>query len=222
MPNLRFAAQALVTEARTLCTTVVADSDSLFAMTPEPPPAGSNLIISDREIHRLVSRVLSAAANLHKLVAPSVKKRTTDTPRSLVARKQRKEMFRELLQGIGLPETSREDARHTLEHFDERLDRLIVELEGAPPALVTLDLALYSWMPGTRLPVAPDRPVIPLRLYVAESRTYYCFDGSVEQPTVLAAANIGRLRSESEAVLDRIREWFGPEPAEPGGYMFPT
>jgi hypothetical protein len=118
------------------------------------------------------------------------------------------------LVGLSLEAISDVQVRNSLEHFDEYLDDLGARLEDGehpPKPAAAYNIVFSSWKVAS---VVAQREVYPLRVYVADQRTYFNFDRKI---------NLGTLRDEAAAIAQRI-EATGQLQNEPGGLIvvFPT
>ncbi len=183
--------------------------DLVFLLAPIPEKDG--YIKVSPELHARIDSVLIDAANLKKLVRTSPTKGKSESERTFRFRRLRTKLLAEYLSGLKLDAISEVKVRNSLEHFHEHLDKLGARLEaGEPPPqpVAAYNLAFSSW--AVPLTVANAR-CYPLRVYVANERSYYNFEVKVD---------LGLLREEASAILDRILASgaLGTAP-EPGGLM---
>lgn len=114
---------------------------------------------------------------------------------------QRRRMaaLRRVVDGIEIEAISLAGARHSLEHFDERLDGASrAMLEGRSPdylnVIFNLVVSRQEAIPAFR-GGSPSAKIVPLRVYFAHERLLVNLDDEVD---------IGRLRSECAALRDRL------------------
>jgi hypothetical protein len=174
---------ALATAVRDRC-------DAIFKAAPVPHEDGY-FKISD-EIHAQIDAVLVDAANIRKLIDTPATKGSSESTRVFEFRRERTRLLSEFLKGIPLESILDSQARNSLEHFDQYLDKLGARLnagELAPQPMALFNIIFSSW--------SYVRDAYPIRVYIADEQTYYNFDRKV---------SLGALHAEAAAILARIEE----------------
>jgi len=181
--------------------------DQVFEGAPIPPSDG--YIKVDPGLHARIDGVLIDAANLKKLIRTPAERGRSESERTFRFRQQRTESLTEFLRGLSLEAISDVQVRNSLEHFDEHLDKLGAQLadgEDPPKPAAAYNIVFSSWNVARAV---AQRDVYPLRVYVADERSYFNFDRKI---------NLGTLREEAAAITQRI-ETSGELQNEPGGLM---
>jgi hypothetical protein len=181
--------------------------DQVFADAPIPPSDG--YIKVNPGLHSRIDGILIDAANLKKLIKTPAERGKSESQRTFRFRRQRTEALTEFLRGLSLEAISDVQVRNSLEHFDEYLDQLGAKLEDGeqpPKPAAAYNIVFSSWNVARAV---AQREVYPLRVYVADERTYFNFDRRI---------NLGMLREEAAAITQRI-EATGELHNEPGGLM---
>jgi hypothetical protein len=166
-------ASAYTTELYWLARNTVDACEVIFADAPTPPDAASSYIKVDHDLPAKVHQVVNNAARIRALV-------TTDRPRTsqhsagqYAIQQARTRWLKDSLAAVPLSETLRAGVRHTLEHFDEYLDKTALKFSKQPPTgrvLLPLDVALGR--ESTLDQFSEGGTVYPLRVYLAEERTF--------------------------------------------------
>lgn len=187
-----------VHELHWLASDVVRRADSIFEQTPQPEPGG-DYIKADAALHSEIYAMLGDAVKIRALVTDRPKRRDQSTAEfEILVRRAR--ALRDLLSGLDLATICSADARHSVEHFDERIDRAALgayEDTIPKPVNIPLDLAVWSRAAFEVLKGAetPRPTIYPLRVYIASERVFV--NGE-------AAIDIGKLWDECAAVVDRL------------------
>jgi hypothetical protein len=199
-------------ELHWLASEVVRRAEALFEQTPPPEP-GFDYIRVDPALHGEIYALLGDAAKIRLLVTSRAKRRgQSDELHEILVR--RAEALSNLISGLSLETICSADARHSVEHFDERIDQTAL---GAyrdtieRPVNIPLDLVVWSraaWevLRGT---VEPRPTIYPLRVYVASERLFLNAE---------AAIDLSALRDECSVVRDRLASAM-PDPSERGAFV---
>lgn len=199
---------AYVHELHWLAADVVKRADALFASTPPPPQAGANYIKVDADLHAEIYAILGAAAKIRALIRERSKRRDqSEAVHEVLA--ARTQSLRALLNGLSLSAVLSPAVRHSVEHFDERLDRTALgTLDGSiglpvnvPFDIVVWSRAAFEVLRGTSEPKAD---IYPLRVYVASERVSMNAGDAIK---------IGELRDECAAIAERLTD----RTMQPGG-----
>jgi hypothetical protein len=119
-------------------------------------------------------------------------------------KRARRFMFEHALTGLDLSQIRDSTARNSMEHFDERPD------EASATAAEEGGTWGYNIVLSHRSVFT--HPLRPIRLYIANERRFENLNWS---------AQLGKLRDEAQAVLQRLRE-LDLIPEEPGALLIPT
>lgn len=179
--------------------------DQVFVLAPIPAKDGYIKVSS--EVHACIDAVLIDAANLKKLIRTPPDRGKRESTRVFQFRRQRTDLLADFLKGLSVEALCDVQVRNSLEHFDEHLDKLGARLEAgeAPPQPAVAYNLVFSSME-----VVARMEVYPLRLYVADRKTYYNFDHHID---------LGRLREESATIVERVKASGALKEDEPGGLM---
>jgi hypothetical protein len=204
---------AYVYELHWLAADVVRRADALLEQTPPPSDPNNDYIKVDPALHSEIYAMLGDAAKIRALVT-SRPRRRDQTERQHEILVLRAEALLGLLAGLSLDAICSADARHSVEHFDERIDQTALDAyDNTIPKPVNIPLDLVVWsraafdvLRGTRA----DRPEIyPLRVYVASERRFLNAGAEID---------VGLLRDECAAVRDRLAQAM-PDPDERGAFV---
>jgi len=173
-------------------------------------PERDGYIKVDPAIHSLIASLLSEAANLKKLLTVPGKPGFKETDYQFKFRVERTKLLNEVLQFPLIVELSNVEARNSVEHFDQYLDRASIAFTAADrcnPGFALYNMVLSSWN-------VFDKKAFPLKLYVADERKYYNLEW---------VADLNALYAECLDIIARIRRipHFG-QLEGPGGLMVPV
>lgn len=205
--------KAYIYELRWLAADVVRRLDAVFEQTPPPPTAGSDYLKADPALHSEIYAALGDAAKIRALITERPKRRN-QTQREHKVLVQRARTLSAFLSGLSIEAICSPDARHSVEHFDERIDQTAINAFDdtiAKPINIPLDVAVWSrgafdMLKGTQTP----RPgIYPLRIYVASERRFLNADAELD---------LGSLRDECAAVRDRLAPTV-PDTTQRGGFV---
>ncbi|BED28499.1 TPA: hypothetical protein IBL02_004379 [Escherichia coli] len=181
--------------------------EELFHETPLPD-AGYYFKI-DYNIHILINSILSDAANVKKLIAVPKNKTREESPEQFRLHIERSNYLQQKIKDIEIKEINSVRVRNTLQHFDEYLDQLNIDVTAGK--MKGHDIAVYNFVISHWKAINP-RPY-PIRLYVCEEKTYYNMKASI---------NLEKVYNEAFQVNEVIRKEINKEAgAEPGSFMVP-
>ena len=113
-----------------------------------PVPANDGYIKVDPTVHSQISAVLTESANIKKLLAVPTKAGFKETKIAFEFRVQRTKLLNTVLSNPIIPEISAVEARNSVEHFDQYLDRANLNLEEGKvkaPGMALYNMILSSW-----------------------------------------------------------------------------
>ncbi|BCU61222.1 hypothetical protein KLVA_33810 [Klebsiella variicola] len=146
------------------------------------------------EITDLVLGILSNAANIKKLMSPSPRK-NKEPAWNYTFRVDRSNMIKKFVSDLDTSEIMNSAVRNSLEHFDEYLDELSINLmKGAiqkRAPLITFNMAF------SELNAIQPHPY-PVRQYCVKEKTYYNMGKSI---------NIGKVFNEAVMIHQRCMEF---------------
>jgi hypothetical protein len=175
-----------------------------------PVPEKDGYIKVDPSIHSLIASLLAEAANVKKLLAVPTKPSFKETNDQFSFRVERTKLLNEALKSPSVVELSNVEARNSVEHFDQYLDRasLSFSVPGrSEPGFALYNMVLSSWK-------VFDKKAFPLKVYVANERKYFNLEW---------VADLSALHAECSNLIARIRSIpsFGKHEG-PGGLMVPV
>jgi hypothetical protein len=155
---------------------VVSRAAAVVTKTP-PPRAGEDYLKVDFDIHGDIFALLGAAAKIKALITPKKQRdRRNQSDAEYHVQRQRATWLASLLDGIDLTEVSRSAVRHTLEHFDQYVDRTAIRLYEdriKKPAHLPTDMVFSSRRAFEPLKGDdPDTTIYPIRAYIADERRF--------------------------------------------------
>jgi len=191
-----------------LADSVVKKCAQVFEQCPIPVKDG--YIKVDPLIHSLIASLLAEAANVKKLLTVPTKPSFKETKDQFNFRVERTKLLNEALQSPPVVELSNVEARNSVEHFDQYLDRASLSFTApsrADPGFALYNMVLSSWK-------VFDKKAFPLKLYIADERKYFNLEW---------VADLNALHAECSDLITRIRgiPAFGKHEG-PGGLMVPV
>jgi hypothetical protein len=182
---------------------VVSRADAVFERTPTPAP-GEGYIHSAPELHADIYALLGSAAKIRALISERPKRRNQST-RAYEVLRDRVRALAAILDGLEIETIHSPDVRHSLEHFDERIDQTaeaLVQGSTPLPAFLPFDMAIWArtTLNVLRTPRWPDPEFVLLRVYIASER---CFVNAGHE------IDIGRLHQEASTIVERIEPMLG-------------
>lgn len=133
-----------------------------------------------------------------------------ETGEQFAFRKGRSAVMSEALASPPLVEISQVEARNSVEHFDQYLDRASLALSGSDAegsGMALYNMVLSSW-------AVFEKKSFPLKVYIAEERKYYNLEH---------AADLGAIAAEADDLISRIRQLGAFSGSDgPGGLMVPV
>lgn len=166
-------ASAYITELYWLARNTVDACTTIFNEAPAPPDAASSYIKVDHDLLAKVHQVVNNAARIRALVTPDRPRSSQHSAGQYAIQQARTKWLKDSVSAVVLRETLRAGVRHTLEHFDEYLDKTALKFSRQPPTgrlLLPLDVALGR--ESTLDQFTEGGAVYPLRVYLAEERTF--------------------------------------------------
>ena len=180
---------------------------SIFEQCPVPPNDG--YIKVDPAIHSQISSVLTESANIKKLLTIPVRTGNKETKIAFEFRVQRAKLLNEVLANPAISEISVVEARNSVEHFDQYLDRANLALEEGKvqaSGVALYNMILSSWK-------IFDQKAFPLKVYVADERKYFNLEW---------VADVNAIYEEASDLLNRVKSINDfPVKDGPGGLMVP-
>lgn len=197
-----------------LAVEVVEGCEATFNAVAPPVDQGDSFITVDHSIHRQLHNVLGAAARLRALLLPREKNPKQTSGEARVQRIRARWLQEEMLGGIALEPVLDADVRHSIEHFDEYVDRVALRARAGElelPILVPIDVCL-TYRDQMKVLTLDGRPAPTylIRCYVVSERRYInCGVETALEP--LAAA--------CRAIRDRLAQHLRPDEAGRGSPM---
>jgi len=203
-------ASVYVTELYGLAVEVIDEIDGAYELVAQigQPEPGVGTLTVNHEINRHLTHALGAAARMRALCLDRQQPGRDQSPTDLAVQKRGAGWLRSLLREIDLGPILDADVRHSLEHFDEFVDRTSLEMiDGtiALPALVPVDLVLSERHLLQQF--VPDGPgtVHFLRVFVSSEERFINCDRETD---------IAALRLASVEIRDRLEPSMGERPSE--------
>ncbi|MBW3668209.1 MAG: hypothetical protein KY443_03255 [Actinobacteria bacterium] len=159
-----------------LAVEVVEGCEATFDAVALPVDRGKAFITVDQSVHRRLHNVLGAAARLRALLLPRQKNPKQTDGEARVQRFRARWLQDDMLGGIALEPVLDADVRHSIEHFDEYVDRVALRARAGEfdlPILVPLDVCL-TYRDQMKVFTLNGRPAPTylIRCYVASERRY--------------------------------------------------
>ena len=167
--------------------------EQVFELTPEIPKEPEHYVAAAPEIHRNIQSILISAANIKKLIiTPSTKlKGENNTIHGF--RLYRSSFLNELLGNVVLEEIVNHKVRNTLEHFDEYMDKAVVNLSN--PTKRPSPWAAYNLIASSKGVFKPN--IYPIKYYVADEEVFYNMKWSI---------NIRKMYDEALSIMNALQE----------------
>ena len=155
------------------------------------PPQKGMAIYNNYEITDFILGILSNAANIKKLITPAERTKS-ESAWKYTFRCDRARFVRDFLADIDISEIMNPRARNSLEHFDEYLDKLCIDMLNG---IVSTERQNISFnMAVSELDVHQPH-AYPVRLYDAKEKKYY---------NMSAVVNLGKINSEAKNIHEKI------------------
>lgn len=174
-----------------LAKNIVSAGDSVFRLAPKTDGYYEKC---SSEAHLNINSLLSEAAKIKKLIDPVLSNKENKHSKKYKMKFARKHYFSELLCGLTLKEIMKPKVRNTLEHFDEYLDGVNIELMD--PRNIKHDVA-FSNLILSSFDHPSNKSLYPIRIYTGNDRKYHNMRWSVE---------IGCIYDEAKSILLHLRE----------------
>lgn len=202
-------ARVYLVEAYRLATDLAIGIDAALALLPAPVP-GSGFITVNHEVHRNLLQALGAASRLRGLCLDRGKS-AKQSPLEHKVHLRRAGWLREILSGIDLEPLRDTQVRHTLEHFDEYVDRAALQASSGTismPALLPIDMALSTRDLLKQLAVGGEAPTMYfVRVYISDEFRFINCGHEVD---------VRALRRSAAQISDRLGPLLGQEVEEEG------
>jgi hypothetical protein len=166
--------------------------EQLFAETPSANEEGEPVWNIVPAAHGRIGLILSAAANVKKLLTGDVRAAKDSRPELISLRIARTAMLWEALAGLTITELLDARVRNSLEHFDEWLDAENLRLQTKP---ATSPVYVFNVSMPARDSMSPEP--YPLRLYLSSTRRFLNFSTEID---------IGKIYGEAKAIRRRLIE----------------
>ena len=196
-------AMIYVVELHGLAASVCRLAGKVFEAAPAPKSPEESYIKVDHELHATIYRLLNEAGRIRALLAaPAAKPRNNQSIVAFEIRQRRARWLAGLLGGLDLAVLLHPDARHSLEHFDERLDDagisgVLGEIPVPTVFLVDLTLGRGGSFDQFAAKIGNGAYQHALRVYLAEERVFVNAGERVD---------LGALHREAAAIRDRLAE----------------
>lgn len=156
---------------------VVNRAAAIAEKTPPPDP-GSEYLKVDFSVHHDIFALLSSASKIKALITPKTHRNQNQSQTEFKFQQRRAAWLANLLDGIKLKQVHKNTVRHTIEHFDEYIDRTairLVEDRIQKPVHLPTDMAVSSRqsldvLKGTRR--VGETLIYPIRVYIADERLF--------------------------------------------------
>ena len=187
----------------------------VFAAAPAPADAQGSYVRAEHELLRVIHGALSDAARIRLLVTDRRLRRDQD-PLEHTVQVKRVAWLRDILAGLELDEVLDPDVRHSLEHFDEYLDRTgVAAIRGkiSTPTMLPVDFVLGRDGSLEHLNVGGAMPTVyPIRVYLAEKRFFVNAGERID---------LEALRRQAASIVERVGPLVADEArkAQPGSGM---
>lgn len=201
-----------VSELYWLAADVVRVAEGLFESTVVGPDDGTDFIGVDAELHGQLYVLLGDAAKIRALIQDRTKRRDQSAV-AYALQKRRTAALRSLLGSLELTTTLSAHVRHSLQHFDERLDRAAVQIaDGTAPLplhvpfnmVISRRRALLT-LRGTN---SPSPKLFPLRVFIADERIFMNAGDEID---------VGSLCAECREIKTRLQPLVAEKPDEARG-----
>jgi hypothetical protein len=175
-------------------TNLVRKLNDLFERMPIPAE-GMGFIDPDPEAHSLITSLLSDAASAKNLLADYKRRDLSGLENAY--RAKRTAFLRSVLDGIDISTLLDKSVRNSVEHFDEYLDKANIAFsnKSGKRGFGLYNLVLSSLKVLEAMDTFNGTEIHPLKIYVADQRTYYNFEAKVD---------LGALLQEAQAIVARV------------------
>jgi hypothetical protein len=193
-------------ELHSLAHGIAESCEAVFASAPAPANAQQSYIRPEHVLLRVIQAALSDAARIRLLVTDRRRRRDQD-PLEHAVQVKRTAWLREILAGLELDAVLDPEVRHSLEHFDEYLDRTGVagvRAEISTPTMLPIDFVLGRDGSLEQFDVGGAKPTVyPIRVYLAEERVFVNAGERID---------LEALRRQAASIVERVGPLL-PEPA---------
>jgi hypothetical protein len=191
---------AYVFEVHAVAADIVERADRVFTQAPRPP-RGESYIRVDHGLMADLMALTNAAARLKALLTDRPRNKTESVTQFELRRRRVAWLREEILSGLKIEILLETGVRHSLEHFDEFLDRTALAAvdERLPmPALIPLDMAVGRRSTLSQFATRGARLHVKyLRVFIASERVFVNADREV---------NIEKLRVECRRIVRRLNQ----------------
>ncbi len=199
-------------EVETLASNVVTEIDAALSLIGEDPPRGH--IIVNHDVHRHLTQAVGAAGRLRGMVAKRSKGSKQSAHEYKLHTRRAGWLANDILAGVDLSALDDAQVRHTLEHHDEYLDRISLQLiDGtlSRPALVPIDMVISHRHLLQQFDIGGERSNdVFVRIYITTERRFVNCGHEVD---------VAQLRATADEVTQRLGEILGKDRDTSGSSM---
>lgn len=188
---LEYMIDVYISELFWLLTSIKSKCERLFEITKVPEKGYA--IHVDLESGSLVKSIVDDSAEVANLIQP--RKRRKDEPMErYLFRKHRGEYLSNLFKNVTTSEILDRKVRDSIEHFDERVDRLTYDISDK--AVKKPQALAYNMVISDKAAI-PIRPFpLPIRIYVSSERKMY---------NMLWQLDIGKIYTECTSMIEILK-----------------
>lgn len=150
-------------------------------------------------IHNKIYTILTSAANISKMIKPNIKRKKIngrlESKKFQERRIERKDFYDILFDGIKITEIHKKQVRNTIEHFDEKLDKLSVnsfpyDVNNRTAGLYNFSISnLEMFKPFTKEHGGAAEELYPIKCYIADEKVFYNFGQKIDLQKIYDEAN---------------------------------
>jgi hypothetical protein len=193
---LEYMIDVYINELFWLLTSIKSKCERLFEATKVLE--GGHGIKIDLESSSLVKSIIDDSAEVANLIQPR-RKRKDETAESYLFRKHRGEYLSHIFKDITITEMLNRNVRDSIEHFDERLDRLIhtvSEKAGKKPQTLAYNMVISDRQVMSTVMNTRTFP-LPIRIYISSERKVY---------NMMWQLDIGKIYTECTSMFEVLKE----------------
>lgn len=185
-------------EIVSLSNMIIKDCESIF--TDLKPPEQDMYLNVDPDKQYLINSIIVNCSNLKKIFKPKAIKSKYDSKALFEKRIERGKYFDELFNFDQFKTMNSSSVRNSIEHFDERIDKVFVNVLHNNESITKYPLLLYNITLSTRSVFTPE-PYY-LRCYIIDEKVAYIDNKGI---------NIGNLYIEANAIRSKAYDFIAPE-----------